>query len=264
MKMKKTPNKKLIGLFTLTGIALFAFFILTFLSDRIFIKQKDLIVLYFTESVNGLNIGAPVVLKGVEIGRVIKIDLEMDMATMTFQTPVFIRLTSNQIFKISGAQEVKDKPAFLKMLVEKGLRAKLTTLNILTGQLMIALSLSPDTQAVFRNTDKNLDIVEIPTILSSTGELLKGLQELPIKESFFRLNGFLETLNTYSPQVMKQLADLTKKMNAFADSLNGAQTMTQINKTLKEISAAASSLRNFADYIERNPETLLRGKRKGY
>ncbi len=262
--MKKTPNKKLIGFFALMGVALFTFFILTFLSDRIFVKKKDLIVLYFTESVNGLNIGSPVVLKGVEIGRVAKIDLETDMETMTFQTPVYIRLTSNQIFKVNGAHEIKDKPAFLNMLVEKGLRARLTTLNMLTGQLMISLSLQPQTPAVFRNTDKNLDIVEIPTILSSTGELLKGLQALPIKESFDRLNNILETFSTYSPQVMKQLTELTEKLNALADSLKGAQTMTNLNKTLKEIGAAASSLRNFADYIERNPEALLRGKRKGY
>jgi paraquat-inducible protein B len=36
--------------------------------------------------------------------------------------------------------------------------------------------------------------------------------------------------------------------------------MTELRKTLKELSSASRSIRNWADYLERHPEALIRGK----
>ena len=74
--MKKTPNKKLIGLFTIASISIFIGIVLMFAGDKIFTKNNDQLVMYFEESIRGLTIGSPVSFRGVEIGKVSKIDLK--------------------------------------------------------------------------------------------------------------------------------------------------------------------------------------------
>jgi paraquat-inducible protein B len=39
-----------------------------------------------------------------------------------------------------------------------------------------------------------------------------------------------------------------------------ARLVTEMNKTLRELSATTRSLRHLSDYLERHPESLLRGK----
>jgi paraquat-inducible protein B len=57
------------------------------------------------------------------------------------------------------------------------------------------------------------------------------------------------------------LVEATKTLSTIK-GLTGedSQMMYQITTTLKELSAAARSIRVWADYLERHPEALLRGK----
>ena len=68
--MQKTPNKKMIGLFTIFGIAIFVIIIFLFVGNKILSKNENEIVMYFDESVKGLSIGSSILFKSIEIGKV--------------------------------------------------------------------------------------------------------------------------------------------------------------------------------------------------
>lgn len=247
--MSKTPNVKLIGLFTLVGIIFLLGFLFVFLKDKLFIKESDLIVLYFDESVKGLNVGSPVVLQGVEIGKVSRIDMIANIEDLTFKIPVYVSINNTNI--IVKHRKEKKYPHLINRMVEKGLRGRLATQNFLTGQLMIELIMQPETPVVMKDV---YGYREIPTVLSPLGELSQNLQDIPIRSTFEKFNELLDHSN-------KLVGDMGKTITSTEG--DRANTFSRINKTIEEIGLAAQSLRNFADYIERHPETLLRGK-KGY
>ena len=94
--MRKEPNKKKIGLFVIIGfISLFGI-IVGMSWDKFFPDNDNLVVMYFEESVKGLNVGSPVLFKGVEIGKVSRIDLLGNEESASFSIPVYVRLRMSQ------------------------------------------------------------------------------------------------------------------------------------------------------------------------
>ena len=250
----KEPSKKKIGLFLMTGIVIFVLVMGSFLKDKFFIDYSKQAVMYFDESIKGLNVGAPVVFKGVEIGKVSKIDLIETGTGLDFRIPVYTQFNNNVITKS------KDKKFILDGLIEKGLRARLTTQSYLTGQLMIELEMLPDTPLIFKAPVPNL--FEIPTTLSPLGELSKGLQSVPLKQSVEKFNYFFDTLNAQMPVILPEMQKLIKNANKLVtDNTKGSsEVVRNLNKTLIDLDMAAKSLKNFADYIEQHPDALLKGK----
>ena len=259
--MHREPNKKRIGLFILIGFIIFASIIGKFVSNKIFSNEDELVVMYFTESVKGLNVGSPVVFKGVQIGKVSKIELLAGLNDLEFSIPVYAKLDATQDLKVTS-KEYYYKQTVLDAFIKRGLRARLVTQSYLTGQLMIELEMLPDTPVEFRSDKKNKDILEIPTVLSPLGELSRGLQALPFKEMLVRINAVLNKLEIFIPEILPQWVEISQNLNHIIsqNAPQTAETLNNLNRTLYDISDAAKSLRNFADYIERHPEALLKGK----
>lgn len=261
--MHREPNKKLIGLFMISGIAVLLIIIATVMGSKLFSANKKTLVMYFEESINGLNVGSSVVFKGVEIGKVSKIDLIANTQKLDFSIPVYVTMTDQQ--GIKTGKRYANNEAILNALVDKGLRARLTTQSYLTGQLMIELEMLPDTPIVFRKRNPDSDILEIPTVLSPIGAISKGFQDLPVKDSVEQFNKFFTSLNEQLPQILPQIKEMSSGMNKLVkdNSKVTAETLDNLNKAAVDVSQAAKALRNFADYIERHPEALLKGKRGG-
>lgn len=152
----------------------------------------------------------------------------------------------------------------LHVLIQKGLRARLTTQNLLTGQLMIELLMMPDTPINLRQEPNGEHLFEIPTTLSALGGLSKDLQDLPLKQIVARSDNILSELETQLPVILPQFADLGKKLNDFTDNSlpQTEQTLNQLNRTLKDVSEAAKSVKNLSDYLERHPDAILKGKKE--
>lgn len=262
--MPKEPNKKAVGIFLIVGFILFTIIVGHAVIGRLFNRDQSVAIMYFDESVKGLNVGSPVVFNGVEIGKVTKIELIGDPQNMTFSVPVYVRLTPMQ--ETGGiANQIWRGKTMLDLMIEKGLRARLLTQSYLTGQLMIELSMLPNTPINLKNAerDSRRNIPEIPTVLSPSGELSKGLQDLPIRRSMEKMEKILDSLQKQLPVILpalasasKNLADITEKIAPQSDDI-----VNNLNKALYDISDAARSLRNFADYVERHPESLLKGKK---
>lgn len=251
--MRKKPNNKMIGFFILLGLGIFIAIIATFVSDKLLSDRKNMVVMYFSESIKGLDVGSPVMFKGVSVGKVIKIDLITDLEEVDFSIPVYVTFNDRNF---DSAQPRENKVHVLKELIAKGLRARLNTQNYLTGQLMVELEMFPGTPIVYR--ERGGDIPEIPTILSPLAELSQGIQDIPLKETFKKVNVFFDALNKkIVPQLETVLNDFSRIPHQTSKI---PETLVNFNQAMKNISTAAKSLGNFADYIERHPEALLRGK----
>lgn len=272
--MTQQNNAKRVGLFVVIGFLIFFGIIFKFALAN-FLGKKDLFVLYFQESVKGLSVGSPVVLDGVEVGKVVQIQLITDKFDVDFQTPVYVRFNK--------LKETENHPTFTSLIerdnvfhafLEKGLRGRLTTQNYLTGQLMVELVMLPEEKPIFRDEHSRYshDIHEIPTVLSTIGELSKGLEKLPIQEMVSRSENILKTLEEELPILLPKMSALAESLTRTSDSINaltphmqktlqkGTQTLNNANQTMDDISASANSMRNLTDYLELHPESLLKGK----
>lgn len=261
--MERKPNRIIIGLFTIFGLSIFFISILVLIGDKIIRSDKDEIVMYFDESVKGLIVGSTVTFRGVQIGKVSNIDLIADVKNLNFSVPVYVILDKDQTFRTSNNRKIRNKEAFLKDLIQKGLKARLMTQSYLTGQLSIELEILPKAPAVFKADNLPRDIIEIPTVLSPLGELSKGLQNLPIRLTIDKVNDTLDVLNKELPTLLGQSISITKKINntITENDSNISTTIWNFNKTLNEIGDAAKVIKSFTDYVERHPEALIKGKR---
>lgn len=255
--MRKQPNTKMIGLFISIGLAAFLLIIGSYVSGKIFADKGSMLVMYFDESIKGLNVGSPVVFKGVEIGKVVKIDLIADTENLTFSIPVYAKMETQKQISSHG----EENRVLLNALIAKGLRARLATQSFLTGQLMIELEMLPDTPVVLNGKEPN-ETLEIPTVLSPIGEISKGIQDIPVKKIAAKINAFFDKLNDSLPIILPQIEKALAGTNQLIK--NNAQvtsdTIDNLNRTIIYVGEAAKNVRNLADYLDRHPEALFRGK----
>lgn len=263
--MQKQPNKKKIAIFVILGFAVMLGILLKNVVTRLTTDQKNLAVMYFSESINGLNVGSPVVYQGVQVGKVVNIEIMTDPKTLEFSIPVYARFSTDEDdIKILNSSQKINRRMVLKTLIEKGLRARLTTQNLLTGQLMIELQMLPNTPIVLQQPENNQAIFEIPTTLSALGGISKDLQDLPLKQILARADNVLSELEKGVPQVLQSFAKLGDNLNLYTNKSapQTAQTLNQLNRTLRDVSAAALSVKNLSDYLERHPDALIKGKKE--
>lgn len=259
--MRKIPNTRFIGIFVTCGIIVFFSSILVYINNNFGVDGGKKIVMYFEESINGLNVGSPVVFKGVQIGKVAAIDLIANSEDLEFSIPVYVTMERRRNIKDNAFSSKED---ILNKLIKKGLRARLTTQSYLTGLLMIELEMLPGTPInLYHNKDD--EILEIPTVLSPIGELSKGLQSLPIQKSVDEFNNFFSGLNQELPKILPQINQIITRLNQATSNRAGtsADTITNLNRALSNVSEAARSVRNLADYLEQHPEAVLKGKHGG-
>jgi len=262
--MKREPNRKAIALFLIVGLTLLAGLIVKNMVEQYIINRRNLVVLYFTESIRGLNVGSPVVYEGVTVGKVVKIEIKTDPKTLDFSIPVYIRFLQDNDFSHMTFAENSSRRDFLEMLIDKGLRARLETLNLLTGQLMIDLFMDPNSEPVYHDTEQDEKRLEIPTTLSAFGNLARGIENLPIKQIIWRFDNVLKELEDSLPDLITTYEKVGEKLNQYVNKSipQTNQSLNQLNQTLKDISGASKSIKNLSDYLERHPDSILKGKKE--
>ncbi len=295
--MSKKANKTLIGAFVTGAIALVVIAILIFGSGK-FLRKTYTAVMFFDSSVKGLNVGAPVMFKGVKVGSVVNMYLLYSPSDSSLRIPVFVELEPERITWATGAPRQRNPERGMKLLIERGLRAQLQMQSFITGQLVIALDFLPEKPVKLTGIIKKYQ--EIPTVPTSFEELTKSIEELPIKKLFARIDHIAEGIDKMvnSPDIKKSVKSLSltlrdarklvKHMDDQVDprtsivlktveSLNELVIKTKMtldtfsedsrlvyesNRMLKELNAAARSMQILADYLERHPESLVSGKKR--
>ena len=138
--MSKPANKTMIGLFVVGAIVLVVVAIGVLGSGKLF-KESIPYVMVFEGSVKGLNVGAPVMFRGVKIGSVTSIRMRADYATKAMTILVYADSEPNKVEIVNIDQATakavnrQDRYANMKQLIARGLRAQLEMQSIVTGHL---------------------------------------------------------------------------------------------------------------------------------
>ena len=331
--MAKQANRMMIGGFVVIAVAILAASLVVFGSGKFFKKTEDF-VMYFDGSIKGLNVGAPVLFQGVQIGSVKSIVLKADVKQPRLEKPVVIEIEPDK-FQLEEGQEHRDPEESIPELIDNGLRAVLSMQSFITGQLMVELDFFPNTPVNLKNINK--DYVEIPTIPSTTERLANTLQKLDLEgmeknltntlagidrlvnnpdltASIGELKGVLadarhlvrnldgrvgpvaDDLDATLRDARKLVNNLDGRVKPLADNVNrtvedfdklardaderlgsltnsldktlagargvlspDAPLIVELEITLKEISAAARSIRQLANTLDQQPEALIQG-----
>ena len=257
-------------------------------------------VLHFNESLRGLSVGAPVTFLGLPGGEVTAVGLEIDPATMnlrgrveivTYPERLITRLTAKQAATAETIERnMRERHAFVQAMVEKrGMRAQLRSGNLLTGQLYVAFDLFPN--APKAKIDWSRDPTEMPVVPSTVSDIEAKLTNIVAKLDKLPLDAIGDDLRKALASLDQTLKDAGKAVNRIdADVIPGLKTtlddlqgtigvvdrvlkntdatlvgkdapaQQELRDALQEITRAARSLRVLADYLERHPESLIRGK----
>lgn len=250
--MRKTTNRKLIGIFWCISVLLLLSILAYSLKNSFDSEDERTVVMYFEESITGLNVGSDVVLKGVKVGEVKKINIQINSETLNFSIPVYAVIKKRVIKTINN-----NNGGDFNDLIKMGLRARLTSQSLVTGQLMIELEMLPDTPIKYHKNPRG--VFEIPTALSAFGEFSRNLESMQIGESIKNISEFFASLNTVMPKFDSMINDLS---NMIAKNRKSTlQLPENANNMMINVEAAAKSLKNLTDYLERHPEALLKGKK---
>lgn len=245
------------------------------LSTQIEYRNTLKYVMYFNGSVRGLTEGAPVQLRGIPIGKVTGINLELDAKTADIRIPVTVDLEPDRIQEINKQPNVSNQDMIAR-LIQKGLRAQLQTGSLLTGQLLVDLDFHPGNKITPHAHNGRFQ--EFPTIPSSLDQFTHSAQtimdkiaKLPLEQLTAEATTTLKALQTSSKAANSLLTGATKTMNSADQTLNtadhllhslepGSSTRLELDKLLLELNQSANSIKQLSDYLEQHPEALLRGK----
>jgi paraquat-inducible protein B len=237
----------------------------------------------FEQSVRGMAVDAPVEFLGINIGKVVSVNLDYDEKTQRFPVivgavvyPQRLGKAYDKLVALAKARgENPDMSQLLGRMVGQGLRAQARTGNLLTGQLYVALDFVPHTPPVaFDPNAKPLLIPTVPGSFDKLQEQLAGivdkLDKIPFDSIGRNLDQTLAGLNATLKQVNGQtlpafndtLKGVQKTMGTASDALSGDSLLQQnLGTTLEQVQRMARSLRVLTDYLGEHPEALVRGRR---
>jgi paraquat-inducible protein B len=244
-------------------------------------------VLYFKQSIRGLSVGAPVDFRGLNIGEVTRLALDYDPKTVEFRSVVEISVFPERFFERlrNRDRELEDTARHAKTLqrfVDRGLRAQLRPANLLTGQQYVALDFFPEAPKVKVSLDAPLEIPTLPggfqEIQTAVTNVLNKLQKVPLEELSQDLRATLTDLRTtlgsvnrlatqadadLAPELRRTIEQARSTLDKLDRTLSEASPLSgSVRGTLRDVSRAADSIRNLADYLERHPEAIVRGKKE--
>ena len=228
-------------------------------------------MLLFKQSVRGLAVGAPVEFRGIQVGEVAEVSAQVDAKTFEFSAPVTIHLDAQRLgVRIRDLAPGTDldtvRRQLMDSLVAHGVRAQLKTGSLLTGSLFVEFDFFPEAPPA--TVDWSQKPVQLPTIPgqlegieANVASIIKKVDQMPLK--------------AIGDDLQKSIAELDRTLVSARSTLDsGRGTLDNANKlvepnsvlgaelgnTLQEVSRAARSVRVLADYLERHPEALIRGK----
>jgi paraquat-inducible protein B len=331
VKTKFSPA--VVGAFVLGSFALIIIGLLSFGGVSFFSKPQRFVV-YFDESIHGLDLGSPVKLRGVRVGRVVDLNIRYDKNKNHSVVVVVCEFSKNMVTDASGGLIDVSQRGELQNLVDRGLRAQLGVLGLATGLLFVELDfLNPkEFPADNRVTDPKYTVVPaVPSAISefqaSVSEILANLQKVDfagisvelktllvttrkqvdgvdlkgvvtqwkqagvavetaatapeIKQTFANLNAAITDLRTVlakldtqilpaGQELQNTLAQAKATLESFNAAANDARRFIaaqgglgdEVTRTLNQLGEAADAVQRLADFLERNPNALLTGKKR--
>lgn len=234
-------------------------------------------VLNFSQSLRGLARGAAVDFRGITIGEVAAINIVYDRKAGRYEFPIRINIYPQRLqsrYANAASRPDLQSHALVARMISQGLRAQLRTASLVTGQRYIALDFFPHAPGVAAHPE--LTPMPLPTLPGDLDQLeaslvsvAQKLDRLPLERIGEDADGTLGSLNELLGQVSADVVPEAKSAlgQARTTLLQTQQALspdaalqTDLGNALKSIGRAADSLKILADYLDRHPEALIRGK----
>lgn len=238
-----------IGAFIVGAMVLIFIALIFFSGGRLFSK-KEKVIMYFEGSVQGLQIGAPVKLKGVVLGQITDIQINFQSDEKTIVTAV----TADLVMERINSKGATIKGEFFTEAIKNGMRAQLNFQSFLTGLLYVELDFYPESPIKLYGL--TADYRELPTIATQFEELSKNFAELNIKgmisnidELAIELNKFIKSgeiqttiksVNRAAISIEKTSNNLNVQVSQLAKNIDA--TRTEIDKLLAELNTRTPEL----------------------
>uniref|UniRef100_UPI00404B50E8 MlaD family protein n=1 Tax=Cephaloticoccus sp. TaxID=1985742 RepID=UPI00404B50E8 len=330
MKTKVSPA--IVGAFVIGAFALGVIALLSFGGISLFSKPQRFVV-YFNESIHGLDLGSPVKLRGVRVGRVVDLNVQFDEQAKRSVVRVVCEFNRNIIRNQTSEVDVTSRDV-LQELIDQGLRAQLGVIGLATGLLYVELDFLDPKQYPADASTAEVKYAVVPSVLSTISEFQASITEIlaDVKHIDFaglagELRGFLadarkqvnaldldefvtewtqtaKSVNAVAsdPQLKETLVNLNKAsielrdlmakldgqieptgaklgealtdVRTTLDTFNSAAQMlgqlinaqhnlgTDAGETFVKLSKAADAVQRLADFLERNPQALLAGRKR--
>ena len=330
--MKTKLSSAVVGMFVLGALLLGVIGFLTFGGSNVFTKPSRFLI-YFNESVSGLDPGAAVKMNGVRIGRVASINVRYDQSSKEALVQVTCEIDRNILTDGKGKQIDLTVPAQLQSLIDRGMRARLSLTGI-TGLLFVELKfedsgiyppntrfmaeaypvvpaipspisevqqsiveivadikkvdfagLSKQVSALLTGANQKISDLDVKALGTKVGKAADAVTDFinspDAKQAFANLNGAIADLRTtlnrldgnvgpVSEELKKTLAtaqSALKSLDATAVTtqrfvLSQGNVGDELTQSLRQLADAAAALERLADTIDRNPSSLIVGKKK--
>ncbi len=245
--------------------------------------------LTFEQSARGLAVGAAVDFRGIVVGEVRSIELEFDREKVNYRTVVLIDFYPERLRSRNRTNDPTSRWNSLspvervQRFVEHGFRAQLRAANLLTGQMYVALDFFPKAKPAKLEMAKKPP--GIPTLSGGLSELQESitnivskLEKVPfdaiaqdLRKTMQGLQGTLTRADTLlgqlskdvAPELRSTLEEAKKTLRSVDQALSSDSPLQgDLRGTLTEVTRTAEQLRELVDYLERHPESLIRGKRR--
>jgi paraquat-inducible protein B len=272
---RRRTSPTLIGAFVVGGLALLIATIIVAGGGRFF-TRKEYAVMHFSGSIYGLQVGAPVVFRGVRLGSVTSIGLVYDKAADRFSIPVLAELEPHIIRGMGDrrSDEEAERGETLQALVKRGLRAQLSLQSLLTGQLYVDLDLRPEKPGQLRGGTYRsaIEIPTTPTAIQALRGQLEGLDLRKLLDDVSAIAGSARSVLAGPQlkqaldnvvQITEQVQQLSERLNRRIDPLADAATATlgdsrraieRVTGVLDKAGGAADKVSGAADRVGRAAE----------
>jgi paraquat-inducible protein B len=179
--MSAKTHPRLIGAFVLGAIALVLAAIM-FLSSGGLFQHRDRFVVFFPGSVKGLQKGSEVTFRGVQVGEVIEVSaFQTGLADNPIQIEVVCELYGDIVETPDGVEDIYenlDQEELLAVLIEQGIRARMMSASLLTGQKYIELDFMPEEPARLAGLSRRYpEVPTTPTAMEKVGERMEALMQ---------------------------------------------------------------------------------------
>ena len=242
---------------------------------------KTRYLLFFEDSVAGLVPGSPVEFRGIKLGEVLDVDVELDRESNEIRIPVVIEIEPERLGLRREDVEDDGSNERIERMVAHGFRARLATNNMLTGQKAVDFDFLPGAAPqtiAYGRTYPVLPTVRggLDAITERVARIVDRVDSLPIEsigqnldEVFTRLARTMVSIESITASAdADMLPAMTATLERLESTLASADSMIAPDSALAleleglvgDLADAAESMRIMAERLEEHPEELLRGK----
>jgi paraquat-inducible protein B len=251
--MSARTHPRLVGAFVLGAIALVLVAIL-FLSSGGWFQERDRFVVFFPGSVKGLQTGSEITFRGVRVGEVVEVSaFQTGLPDDPIQIEVVCELYGDVVETPDGVKSVYedlDNEEAIALLIEQGIRARMMSASLLTGQKYIELDFMPDEPARLAGLSRRYP--EIPTTPTALERVSERMEDLMNKIAEVPLDQVVENVQK-AIQAARELLESDEIRATIQDVHRGVK---RIEPTLEEARETLKAVRETIDSLGKETEGL--------